>query len=87
VVSQLLFVDINLFEEDKCISLLFFVPNSRDNVVVTPRNNVTMLKLNYLVASPLSEEMIWKTMDSQTKDALSLWGRLGDINKSTLREV
>jgi hypothetical protein len=72
VVSQLLFVDINLFEEDKCISLLFFVPNSRDNVVVTPRNNVTMLKLNYLVASPLSEEMIWKTMDSQTKDALSL---------------
>jgi hypothetical protein len=72
VVSQLLFVDINLFEEDKCISLLFFVPNSRDNVVVTPRNNVTTLKLNYLVASPLSEEMIWKTMDSQTKDALSL---------------
>jgi hypothetical protein len=40
-----------------------------------------------LVASPLSEEMRWKTMDSQTKDALSLWGRLGDINKSTLREV
>jgi hypothetical protein len=87
VASQLLFADIIFSEEDKCISLLCFIPNSWDNVVVTLGNNVITLNIDDLVASLLSKEMRWKTMDTQTKDALSLRGHLGHRIKSKSSEV
>jgi hypothetical protein len=37
---------------------------------VAIRSNATTLNIHDVVASLLSEEVRWKTMDSQTKDAL-----------------
>jgi hypothetical protein len=64
VVSQLLFVDIKISNEDKCISLLCYFPDSWDSLLVAIGSNATTLKFDYVVASLLSEEMRWKTMDS-----------------------
>jgi hypothetical protein len=57
VVSQLLFVDINISDEDKCINLLFSLPNSWDSLVVAIGSNTTTLSFDDVVSSLLSEEM------------------------------
>jgi hypothetical protein len=81
VVSQLLSVNIKLFDEDKCISLLCSFPNSWDSIVVAISSNATTLKFDDVVSSLLSEEMRKKTMDSQSTNALSVRGHSLDINK------
>ena len=43
MVNQLLFVDIKISDEDKCISLLCSLPNSWDSLVVTIGSNATTL--------------------------------------------
>jgi hypothetical protein len=57
VVSQLLSVDINISDEDKCISLLFSLPDSWDSLVVAIGSNATTLSFDDVVSSLLLEEM------------------------------
>ena len=63
VISQLMFVDIKIIEEEKCISLLCSFLDSWDNLVVAIGSNNTMLKLDDVVAPLFSEEMRWKNME------------------------
>jgi hypothetical protein len=57
VVSQLLSIEIKISNEDKCISLLLYLPNSRDSLVVDIIINTNTLSFDDVVSSLLSEEM------------------------------
>jgi hypothetical protein len=70
VVSQLLSIDIIIYDEDKCISLLFSLPNSWYSLVVAISSNKTTLCFDDVVSSLLLEEMRYKNMDGQRKYAL-----------------
>jgi hypothetical protein len=63
MVSQLVFVDTKISNEDKCISLLCSLPDSWDILVMAICSNTTALKFDEVVSSLLSEEMIWKNME------------------------
>jgi hypothetical protein len=63
VVSQLLSIDIKIYDEDMCISLIFFLPNSWDSMVVAIGSNSTTLNFDDVVSSLLSEEMRRKNME------------------------
>jgi hypothetical protein len=82
VVSQLLSVEIKISDEDKCISLLFSLPDSWDSLVVAIGSNTTTLSFDDVVSSLLSEEMRWKNMEGQSTDALFARGRSQDRNRS-----
>jgi hypothetical protein len=81
VVSQLVFVDIKISDEDKCNSLLCSLPDSWDSLVVAIGSNTTTLKFDEVVKSLLSEEMIWKTMEGQSTGALFARGRSQERNR------
>ena len=51
VISQLLFVDIKITEEEKCISLLCPLLDSWDNLVMAIGSNNTTLNINDVVAT------------------------------------
>eukprot|EP00253_Pinus_taeda_P006642 PITA_06642 len=72
VVSQLLFVDIKISDEDKCINLLCSLLDSWDSLVIAMGSNATTLQFDEIVASLLTKEMRWKNMESQNSDALSV---------------
>jgi len=72
VVSQLLSIDINILDEDKCISLLCSPPDSWDSLVIGIRSNATAVQFDEIVSSLLMEEMRQKNMESQNGDALSV---------------
>jgi hypothetical protein len=58
LVSQLGSVNITIAEEDKCITLLCYLPDSWDNLVVAIGSTTqSTLKYADVVASLLSEEM------------------------------
>ena len=57
VVSQLLYVDIKISYEDKCISLLCSLPDSWDSLVIAIGSNTTALQFHEIVSSLLTEEM------------------------------
>jgi hypothetical protein len=82
VVSQLLFVDIKIYDEDKCINLLFSLPNSWDSLVVAIGSNETTLRFDDVVSSLLSEEMMWKNMEGWSTDSLFAKGRSEEKNIS-----
>ena len=63
VVSQLLSIEIKISNEDKCISLLFSLPDLWDILVVAIGSNTTTLSFDDVVSSLLSEDMIWKKME------------------------
>jgi hypothetical protein len=63
LVSQLLSVEIKILDEDKCISLLFSLPNSWDSLVVSIGSNTTTLRFDDVVSSLFSEEIRWKNME------------------------
>jgi hypothetical protein len=81
LVSQVVFVNITIVEEDKCITLLCSMPNSWDNLVVEIGSTTqSTLKYEDVVSSLLSEEMRRKSMDSHNTDALFVRGRTQDKN-------
>jgi hypothetical protein len=51
VVSQLVSIEIKISDEDKCISLLFSLPDSRDSLVVAIGSNTNSLKFEEVVSS------------------------------------
>jgi hypothetical protein len=57
MVSHLISVEIKILDEDKCISLLCYLPDSCDSLVVAIGSNTTSLKFDEVVSSLLSEEM------------------------------
>jgi hypothetical protein len=63
VVSQLLFVEIKISDEDKCINLLCSLPDLWDSLVVAIGSNTTTLSFDDVVSSLLLEEMRWKSME------------------------
>eukprot|EP00253_Pinus_taeda_P005426 PITA_05426 len=65
VASHLLYVDIKILDEDKCISLLCPLPDSWYSLVVAIGSNATALQFDEIVSSLLSEEMKWKNMEGQ----------------------
>ena len=76
LVSQLISIDINMEGEDKCITLLYSLPNSWDNLVVAIGSSTkSTLKIDVIVASFLSKEMKRKSMENHSTDVLSM--RLG----------
>jgi hypothetical protein len=81
LVSQLVFVNITIAKEDKCITLLCSLPDSWDNLVVAIGSTTqSTLKYEDVVSSLLSEEMRRKSMDSHSTNALFVRGRTQDRN-------
>jgi hypothetical protein len=74
-------VDIKITKEEKCVSLLYYFPDSWDSLVVAIGSNTTTLALEDVVASLLSEEMRRKNMEGSTKYALLVRGRSVDRDK------
>ena len=75
LVSQLVFVNITIAEEDKCITLLFSLPNSWDNLVVAIGiTTQSTLKYEDVVSSLLLEEMRQKNMDGHSTNDLFVRG-------------
>jgi hypothetical protein len=82
VVSQLVFVEIKISDEDKCINLLCSLLDSWDSLVVAIGSNTTTLKFDEVVSSLLSEEMRQKNMEGQSTDALFARGCSQERNRS-----
>eukprot|EP00253_Pinus_taeda_P016692 PITA_16692 len=70
VVSQLSSVDIKISDEYKCISLLCYLPDSWDSLVIAIGSNAIALQFDEIVSALLMEEMGWKNLESQNGDAL-----------------
>jgi hypothetical protein len=79
---QLVSVEIKILDEDKCINLLCFLPDSWDSLVVAIGSNTISLKFDEVVSSLLLEEMRWKNMEGQSTDALFARGRSQERNRS-----
>ena len=82
VVSQLLSIDIKIFDEDKCISLLLSLPDSCDSMVVVIGSNATTLSFCDVVSSLLSEDMRQENMEIHSTYALFVRGCSHEINKN-----
>jgi hypothetical protein len=83
LVSQLGSVNIMIAEEDKCITLLCYLSDSWDNMVVAIGSTTqSTLKYEDVVASLLSEEMRQKIMDGHNTNALFVRGCTQDRNPS-----
>jgi hypothetical protein len=57
VVSQLLYVEIKILDEDKCISLLCSLPESCDSLVLAIGSNTTSFKFDEVASFVLLEDM------------------------------
>ena len=57
VVSQLSSIEIKILDEDKCISLLYSLPDSWDSLLIAIGSNVTALQFDEIVSALLTEEM------------------------------
>lgn len=74
VLSQLASIDVKVEEEDKCIMLLYSLPKSWDNFVLSITTNMEDPKMDVLIATLLSQEMRKNEMDN-VGDALNVRGR------------
>jgi hypothetical protein len=75
LVSQLVFVDINMEEEDKCITLLCYFSKFGDNIIVEiGSTNQSTLKFEVVVSSLLSKETRRKSMKDVGKHVLFVIG-------------
>ena len=84
MVSQLVFVEIKISDEYKCISLLCSLPNLWDSLVVAIGSNTTSLKFEEVVSSLLLEEIRQKNMEGQSTDRLFARGCSQERNRSNL---
>jgi hypothetical protein len=75
MVIQLVSVEIKISDEDKCISLLCYLPDSWDSLVVAIGSNTNALNFDDLVSSLLLEEMRRNNMEGQSIDVLFSRGR------------
>jgi hypothetical protein len=76
LVSQLIYVNITIAEEDTCITLLCYLTDSWDNLVVAIGSTTqSTLKYEDVVSSLLSKEMRRKSMDIHSTYALFVIGR------------
>jgi hypothetical protein len=82
MVSQLVFVEIKISYEDKCIILLCSLPYSWDSLVVAIGSNGTALKFDEVVSSSFLEEMRRKNIEGKRTDALFSRGRSKERNRS-----
>jgi len=57
MVCQLLSIDIKISDEEKCISLLYSLPDLWDSLFVAIGSNATSLQFDEIVSSLLSKEM------------------------------
>jgi hypothetical protein len=83
VVSQLVYIEIEISDEDKCISLLCSLPDSWDSLVVSIGRNATSLNFDEVVSSLFSEEMRLKNMEGQSTNTLFARGHSQERNRST----
>jgi len=85
VVSQLSYIEIKISDEDKCISLLFSLPDSWDSLVIVIGSNATALQFDEIVSALLMEEMRRNNMESENGDALYVrgWSLNRNKNKSS----
>jgi hypothetical protein len=74
-------MDIKIIDEEKCINVLFYFPDSWYSLVMAIGSNTTTRALEDVVASLLSEEMRRKNMEGSTKDDMVVRGRLVDKDK------
>ena len=65
-------MDIKISDEDKCISLLCFLPDSWDSLVIAIGSNSTALQFDEIVSSLLTEEMRRKNIERENDDAFSV---------------
>jgi hypothetical protein len=70
MLSQLIFVEIKISDEDKCINLLCSLLDSWDSLVVAIGSNKIALNFDEVVSSLLSEETRQKDMEGQSTYAL-----------------
>eukprot|EP00253_Pinus_taeda_P035421 PITA_35421 len=84
VVNQLSSVDIQISDEDKCISLLCSLLDLWDSLVIAIGSNATALQFDEIVSALLTEEMRRKNMDNQNGDALSVRGRSQNRKKKVI---
>jgi hypothetical protein len=82
MVSQLVYVEIKISDEDNCIILLYYLPDLWDSLVVAIGSNKTALKFDEVVSSLFSEEMRHNNMERQSMDALFSRGRSDERNRS-----
>jgi hypothetical protein len=87
VVSHLVFIEIKISDEDKCISLLFSLSDSWDSLVVAIGSNTTSLKFDEVVASLLLEEMRRKNMEGHITYALFARGISQERNMSKSKGI
>ena len=85
LVHQVFYVNINMEEEDKCITLLCSLPNSWDNLVVSIGSTTqSTLNLDDLITSLLLEEIRRKSIKNHNTNSLLVTGHYKKWrNKST----
>jgi hypothetical protein len=64
------YIDINISNDDKFISLFFSLPNLWDGMVVAIGSNKNTLIFNDVLSSLLSKEVMQKNMGGQNIDEL-----------------
>ena len=75
LVIQLLYVDIKISNEYKCIILFCSLLDSWDSLFIARGSNTTTLKFDEIVSSLLSKEMNRKNMEGQNGEVLLVRGR------------
>jgi hypothetical protein len=82
MVSQLVYVEIKILDQYKCIISLCSLPESWDSLLVAIGINTTALKFYEVLSYLLSEEMGQKNMEGQRTYALFARGRSQERNRS-----
>jgi hypothetical protein len=81
MVSYLLYVDINIYDEDKCIGLFFCLRDSWDSLVVAIGSSTTTLSFDDVVSSLLSGEMRRNNMEGHITKELFARGHSQERNR------